>query len=530
VTRAAFRIGLLTRGSRLPAWQVAALRGLLAVDDVELALVIDAGLVSDLASPPRGSAPALPADPLRLLDTGPETRGVPRIAPDALADGAAPPLDLVWCVDRTLAMPTVAGLASAGLWMLEVDDGDPSCVSALARATATVRARLLRLGEADDPMLLDEGHFRNEPFAPALTRARVLYGCAVWPGRRLRAWRLQGARALEGERVRFAESRQGLAFARAMLPLRQATSLAARAVESCFTEHWAVGIVDRPIASFLEQKNSQPYWLPSRRGHICHTDPFGLETRNGVVVLAEAFDMRTGRGRIDALATAGGEIRATQDVLPESGHLSYPYLVEHEGDVYCIPETHERNRISLYRADPFPTRWTYVTTLVEGFAGIDASVFRHEGRWWLLCGNHDDECDGKLYGFYAESLTGPWHPHALNPLKCDVRSARPAGTPFVHDGVLYRPAQDCSAAYGGAVTINRVVELSPVAFAEEPVTRVEPDRDGPYPDGVHTLAAAGRQTLLDGKRLKFAPGRLLAAGRYFLHRYEAYRRAAREAV
>jgi hypothetical protein len=90
-------------------------------------------------------------------------------------------------------------------------------------------------------------------------------------------------------------------------------------------------------------------------------------------------------------------------------------------------------------------------------------------------------------------------------VKVDVRSARPAGTPFVVDGTLYRPAQDCSRTYGGRVTINRVLILTPLAFREEPFAFVDPDPEGPYPDGLHTLSQVGNVTLIDGKRTLFVP-------------------------
>jgi hypothetical protein len=86
-----------------------------------------------------------------------------------------------------------------------------------------------------------------------------------------------------------------------------------------------------------------------------------------------------------------------------------------------------------------------------------------------------------------------------------VRSARPGGTPFHHDGALYRPAQDCSVTYGGRIVINRVLRLSPTAFEEEPVSTVEPDPDGPFPDGLHTLSSLGNVTLVDGKRRAVIP-------------------------
>jgi hypothetical protein len=40
-------------------------------------------------------------------------------------------------------------------------------------------------------------------------------------------------------------------------------------------------------------------------------------------------------------------------------------------------------------------------------------------------------------------------------------------------------------------------------FAEEVVRVIEPDTGGPFPNGVHTLAAAGSVTLIDGKRRIF---------------------------
>jgi hypothetical protein len=51
----------------------------------------------------------------------------------------------------------------------------------------------------------------------------------------------------------------------------------------------------------------------------------------------------------------------------------------------------------------------------------------------------------------------------------DVNGARGAGTPFVHDGVLYRPVQRCSPRYGSAVGIFRVDRLDPDGYAQTEV-------------------------------------------------------------
>jgi hypothetical protein len=51
--------------------------------------------------------------------------------------------------------------------------------------------------------------------------------------------------------------------------------------------------------------------------------------------------------------------------------------------------------------------------------------------------------------------------------------------------------------------INRILRLTPEEFQEEAAAVLRPDPDGPYPDGVHTLSAAGSLTLIDGNRFAF---------------------------
>jgi hypothetical protein len=106
---------------------------------------------------------------------------------------------------------------------------------------------------------------------------------------------------------------------------------------------------------------------------------------------------------------------------------------------------------------------------------------------------------------------GEWHAHVGNPIKIDIRSARPAGPPFRHRGDLIRPAQDCSKRYGGSVVFNRVVQLTPFDFLEEPIARLEPDYRGPYPAGLHTVCGAGGVTIIDGARHAFIPSEMRRA-------------------
>jgi hypothetical protein len=271
-------------------------------------------------------------------------------------------------------------------------------------------------------------------------------------------------------------------------------------------EQWRVGIAKASVASFLSE-SAQPEveWLSNPGATQYLADPFSVRaTREGVNLLVERYDHKAARGVIDqcewrAAKGAGPLSLAIDDVA----HHSYPFVLEEGEQTYCIPETASERVVSLYRLNRHG-EWERQTTLLDGVAAADATVFRYEDRWWMLLTDADGPKNGSLSAWYADNLTGPWTPHANNPIKSDVRSSRPAGPPFEHDGRLYRPAQDCSLTYGWRLALNRIVRLTPTEFAEELVGWRKHDPQGPCPHGFHTLVGAGPYTLVDGKKMTFS--------------------------
>jgi hypothetical protein len=185
-------------------------------------------------------------------------------------------------------------------------------------------------------------------------------------------------------------------------------------------------------------------------------------------------------------------------ILECDHHLSYPFVFEWDERLYMIPETKKANRIALYRCEDFPLRWEFDRVLIDNVPAVDATLHQHGGLWWLFCavGGRLFPSNDELHLFYAETPLGPWAPHARNPVKTDVRSSRPAGRLFSRDGDLFRPAQDCSERMGGAISINRVVELTTEVFKEQKVAGITPAwKKGTL--GVHTINRAGNLTVLD---------------------------------
>src|SRR5690606_18902655 len=117
----------------------------------------------------------------------------------------------------------------------------------------------------------------------------------------------------------------------------------------------------------------------------------------------EILDKSIGRGVIGLATSQDGEKwNYEKVVLKENFHLSYPYVFEHNNNFYMIPETCEAGKVILYKAKQFPYEWEETSTLLQG-KYVDASVFQHENKWWMLAGK-----SRKLHLFYSKQVEGPW--------------------------------------------------------------------------------------------------------------------------
>lgn len=235
-------------------------------------------------------------------------------------------------------------------------------------------------------------------------------------------------------------------------------------------------------------------------------DPFVWSRDGRCCVFFEDLPFASERGRIscielDEQARPLGEARP---VIEEPYHLSYPFLLEHDGELYMIPEKSAAKRVDLYRCIDFPGRWERARTLVEGIPISDATLFEHEGRWWLFCAMRTKRLrlNETLFAFYADSLWSEnWTPHAANPLVRDFSRARPAGRVFRDEsGRLLRPAQDCVRRYGHGISLNEVLALSPSRYEERRVWRIGGDQVGEW-RALHHMDWHQGVLVMDAQRL-----------------------------
>lgn len=366
-------------------------------------------------------------------------------------------------------------------------------------------AALVAIVGSGSPVLLEQGWFRTEKLSYRRQLEHLLTRISEWPAR------VCG---------RLAQNPSGFPAAVAPNPapapgrprvLRYRTRVLARRARLAFErafrhQQWNVGLLNARPDELVRPggyDDRRIEWFPLSTRDRFLADPFGVEREGALHVFCEEYPYRVGRGHIARLAWPGSELRHER-ALELAVHMSYPFLIDEGERTYCVPETSQANEVALYECDDFPSRWRKVAVLLPDFAGVDSTIFRHADRWWLTCTKRAHDEDAALWIWHAPTLTGPWTPHARNPVKTDVRGARPGGVPFRHEGVLYRPAQDCSKHYGWRIVIQRVTALTPFEFMEEPASVLEPSPHSPFPLGRHTLTVVGNSILIDGHRRVFA--------------------------
>lgn len=233
-----------------------------------------------------------------------------------------------------------------------------------------------------------------------------------------------------------------------------------------------VGLRAREAWSHPDPAGLIPLWPPA---DTFWADPFAWSMEGRRFIFMEEYPFHTQRGRISVLEL-GADLTPLGPALPvldEDRHLSYPFLFVFEDELYMVPEAAASRRVDLYRCESFPDHWSRVGTLIEGLQVADATLFEHEGRWWLFCSVRQGRArlNNSLIAFHADSpLSHCWIPHARNPLVRDYGGGRPGGRVFVDEGGrLLRPAQNSVPSYGHGLVLNQVEALTPEHYRERRV-------------------------------------------------------------
>src|SRR5262245_4568000 len=479
----------MCRGSVLRAWQARCLDDLAKVPDVELALLI----IDDRGRSERGTRAwstavwdaynnryvARRSRALRPVDRTDALAGVPSIScrfeqrgkysehflPDDLDAIRSHDLDFVLRFGFGIIRGEILQVPRFCVWSFHHDDeeqyrGGPPAFWELVDREPVTGAVLQRLTDRlDGGIVLYKGHFRTVAHSYVRNTDEVHLGSAEWPAKVCRDLRAGGA-----DYVSAAPSTSEAPIYRKPTNWRMArflVRLAGRFVSAqvrrlTVADQWNVGIVDQPIHRFIEPtlRPEVRWWTRPRGTSRYVADPFGVPNGDGYVALVESYDYRSSIGTIDWVINEDGSSREGR-ALDLDDHASYPFVLQHDGETYCVPQLAGSAGVHIHRAVTFPTTWELAAVCADDVRALDPTIFEHDGRWWLFCTDAQDGSLTKLRAWWADELLGPWSPHSGNPVKTDVRSARPAGTPFHHGRALFRRARARTPTHGGARAAHR---------------------------------------------------------------------------
>jgi len=238
-------------------------------------------------------------------------------------------------------------------------------------------------------------------------------------------------------------------------------------------------------------------------------DPHVIQKNDKYYIFVEELLYSTNKGHISLIVMDNkGNYSKPTIVLEKEYHLSYPFLIEDNGELYMIPETKNNNTIELYKCTSFPLKWEFEKVLIDNIAAVDSTITYKDGKYWLFANvvrNKGASSLDELFLFYSDKLVSKnWTSHPQNPIISDVKQSRPAGSFFIYNENLYRPSQNSSKRYGYGMRINQILELSETNYQEKVIDSIYPNWERRLLS-THTINSTNNLSVIDAliKRRKY---------------------------
>ena len=210
-------------------------------------------------------------------------------------------------------------------------------------------------------------------------------------------------------------------------------------------------------------------------------DPFLFCHGKQLYVFFENFSYKTRKGIISSGkivedGKGGYKIADVRDAINLGYHMSYPQIIEEDGEIYMMPETLANKRLEVFRCASFPDRWELHATAFEGEEVVDTTYYCDgNGDRWLFM-NKGRAPEAELYIYRISSLSlDSIEGHLLNPVIIDCKRGKNGGSMFSRDNESYRPNQIIThGVYGKGLQICRIKKLTLEEYEDEAVISIEP--------------------------------------------------------
>ncbi|MFV7280684.1 hypothetical protein ACNPG5_07060 [Citrobacter cronae] len=239
-----------------------------------------------------------------------------------------------------------------------------------------------------------------------------------------------------------------------------------------------------------------------KKKYTFQADPFIVEKADKLYVFYEAFSFRNSKGTLRC-RVLDRELTEIDDVKLEGFddlkcHLSFPFLIHINDQLFMIPESSERKEVILFQSVEFPARWKKIKVLISDTELTDNVFLTINETCYLLSTTMDNE----IIIHSAENIFGEWQRIAPS-LKMSNHHHRGAGAPYLVDNKMYFLTQECtSETYGKSIYIKELVTLNDTVFDESLIEKINSSIN--HSDGVHTLNFSNNYIVYDSKINKFS--------------------------
>lgn len=239
-----------------------------------------------------------------------------------------------------------------------------------------------------------------------------------------------------------------------------------------------------------------------KKKYTFQADPFIVEKADKLYVFYEAFSFRNSKGTLRC-RVLDRELTEIDDVKLEGFddlkcHLSFPFLIHINDQLFMIPESSERKEVILFQSVEFPARWKKIKVLISDTELTDNVFLTINETCYLLSTTMDNE----IIIHSAENIFGEWQRIAPS-LKMSNHHHRGAGAPYLVDNKMYFLTQECTPeTYGKSIYIKELVALNDTVFDESLIEKINSSIN--HSDGVHTLNFSNNYIVYDSKINKFS--------------------------
>ena len=270
-------------------------------------------------------------------------------------------------------------------------------------------------------------------------------------------------------------------------------SLYKRAYLRYTQQKWNIGFIRESIDDIVTDKAITIQICNHSYKDSWFADPFILEvTESKIYLLVEELYSKLGRGRISRLTVdrITNCITKVEPLIQLDSHLSFPAIRRAGDDIFIYPENGRGLGLATYKYS-FKNNKCRFIKIISSKPLADAIITDVLGKEEMYATEIPTHNGNVLNRYSIEE-----NEIVMNAQFCfSSNIARNAGDWFMHDGKVYRPAQDCNECYGAAVILQEVVKNNDNLKFHD-VRRIK-STSWKYITGLHTLNHYKGITVID---------------------------------